>query len=49
MFFMIIILIQKNNVTTQGINLSKMPLFYEVKNLWIYTCNFKMKKKIEYL
>ena len=50
MFFMIIILIQKYNVTTRGINLSKMPLFYEVKNLWIYTFNFKMKKKkIEYL
>ena len=54
MSFMIIILIQKYNVTTQGIYLSKMPLFYEVKNHWIYTCNFKMKnkqqqKQIEYL
>ena len=41
---MIIILIQKYNVTTQGISLSKMPLFNEVKNLWIYTRNFKLKK-----
>ena len=45
MFFMIIILIQKYNVTTQGINLSKMPLFIEVKNLWIYTVTLKWKKK----
>ena len=45
MFFMIIILIQKYNVTTQGIYVSKMPLFNEVKNLWMYTYNFKMKKK----
>ena len=28
----IIIHIQKYNVTTQGIKLSKMPLFYEIKN-----------------
>ena len=33
---MIIIHIQKYNVTTQGIKLSKMPIFYEVKNIWIY-------------
>ena len=36
MFFMIIIHIQKYNVTTQGIKLRKMSLFYEVKNIWIY-------------
>ena len=43
MFLMIIIHIQKYNVTTQGIKLSKMRLFYEVKNLNIYV-TLKWKK-----
>ena len=39
----IIIHIQKYNVTTQGIKLSKMPLFYEIKNFIKLT--LKIKKK----
>ena len=47
-FFMIIIHIQKYNITTQGIKLSKMPLIYEVKNLWIYTlCNYRISISLE--
>ena len=41
----IIIHIQKYNVTTQGIKLSKMPLFYEIKNFIKLTLKKKKKKK----
>ena len=45
MFFMIIILIQKYNVTKQGINLRKMPLFNEVKTFEYIHVTLKWKKK----
>ena len=46
-FFFLLMFVIQYNVTTQGIKLSKMPLFYEVKNIWIYIhVTLKWKKNI---